>query len=268
MATSDESESTRPWPTSGPGASSGGQGPSTPPPQGEPARTAGHYPGPTPLSEEQTSVVTPIPRGGIAGGHRVAPPQPAAAHVPLSPPYRPPGPAPVSYPSPPPAYPHTAGPVPRRDAVGGAGPWGPPAQAGGPNAARVPVPHSPSGSFAGFGVPGPPRRRRKVVFAAAGAALGVVVALVLVLGFWAPGFFTRTELDVGRAQNNIQTLLSDDVSGYGPGHVRDVVCNQGRNPVVQKGGTFVCDVTVDGTKRTITATFQDDQGAYQITLPQ
>ncbi|EHB46451.1 DUF4333 domain-containing protein [Mycolicibacterium vinylchloridicum] len=103
---------------------------------------------------------------------------------------------------------------------------------------------------------------------AAVGALTVVVAAVLIMGFWTPGFFTRTELDITQAQNNIQTLLSDDVSGYGPGHVRDVVCNQGRNPIVEKNATFVCAVSIDGVKREITATFQDSKGAYQISLPQ
>ncbi|SBS78783.1 conserved hypothetical protein [uncultured Mycobacterium sp.] len=168
----------------------------------------------------------------------------------------------------PPQYPYGAGPAARAAVPVRPEPWAPYPPPGRPDAAHVPAPPPQSSGFADFGVSSPrPRSKAPVIIAALGA-LAVVVAVVLVTGFWVPGFFTRTELDITQAQNNIQTLLSDDVSGYGPGHVRDAVCNHGRNPVVKKGATFVCNVSIDGVKREITATFQDDNGAYQISLPQ
>lgn len=249
MAPSDESDRTRPWPAAGSPAHAGG----TVPP--EPA-TEVH--GPVLASspaDDRTTVVVPTP-GGPAGVRR--PPVPPAARPP-----HPPTP-PV-----PPSYRHGAGPGPRGAGPGGPQPWVPYPPSGRSKAAHIPVPPPPQPGFGDFGFPSarPRSGKVRVIIAAAGVAT-VVVAAVLVMGFWVPGFFTRTELDVTQAQNNIQVLLSDDVSGYGPGHVRDVVCNQGRNPLVEKDATFVCAVSIDGVKREITATFQDDKGAYQISLPQ
>jgi hypothetical protein len=99
-------------------------------------------------------------------------------------------------------------------------------------------------------------------------ALGALVLLVvLVLGFWKPGFFVTTKLDVNKAQQGVQQILTDDSNGYGAKNVKDVKCNNGQNPTVKKGDTFNCEVSIDGTKRQVTVTFQDDNGTYEVGRP-
>ena len=108
-------------------------------------------------------------------------------------------------------------------------------------------------------------------FAWSEIALIGVVALVLIVvgvtGFWKPGFFMTTELDVNAAQTGVAQILSDDANGYGAKNVQDVKCNDGKNPEVKKGANFTCDVSIDGTKRQVTVTFQDDNGTYEVGRP-
>ncbi|HEX5143617.1 MAG TPA: DUF4333 domain-containing protein, partial [Mycobacterium sp.] len=107
--------------------------------------------------------------------------------------------------------------------------------------------------------------------AALATILGVLAALVviavLILGFWKPGFFMTTKLDVNKAQQGVQQILTDQANGYGAKNVQDVKCNNGQNPTVRKGDTFTCEVSVDGTKRQVTVTFQDDKGTYEVGRP-
>jgi Domain of unknown function (DUF4333) len=104
-----------------------------------------------------------------------------------------------------------------------------------------------------------------------GAIIGVlaalIVAVVLVMGFWKPGFFITTELDVNKAQTGVQQILTDQVNGYGVKNVKDVKCNDGKNPTVKKGETFNCDASVDGQHKQVTVTFQDDSGTYEVGRP-
>jgi hypothetical protein len=93
------------------------------------------------------------------------------------------------------------------------------------------------------------------------------VAVVLVMGFWKPGFFVTTKLDIGAAQSGVQQILSDEANGYGAKNVKDVKCNSGQSPTVKKGDTFNCEVSIDGTKRQVTVTFQDDKGTYEVGRP-
>ena len=76
-----------------------------------------------------------------------------------------------------------------------------------------------------------------------------------------------TELDVNAAQTGVAQILSDDANGYGAKNVQDVKCNDGKNPEVKKGANFTCDVSIDGTKRQVTVTFQDDNGTYEVGRP-
>jgi hypothetical protein len=107
--------------------------------------------------------------------------------------------------------------------------------------------------------------------AAIGTIIGVLVVVILavvgVLGFWKPGFFVTTKLDVSAAQSGVQQILTDETNGYGAKNVRDVSCNNGQSPTVQKGATFDCEVSIDGTKRKVTVTFQDDDGTYEVGRP-
>ena len=100
-----------------------------------------------------------------------------------------------------------------------------------------------------------------------GAVAAVLVAVVLVVGFWIPGFFVTTTLDVSKAQQGVQQILSDETNGYGAKNVKDVKCNNGKNPEVNKGDTFTCEVSIDGAKRQVTVTFQDNDGTYEVGRP-
>ena len=106
-----------------------------------------------------------------------------------------------------------------------------------------------------------------VVGGIVGLLAALVVAAVLVLGFWKPGFFVTTKLDVDAAQSGVQQILTDESNGYGAKNVKDVKCNNGQSPTVKKGETFDCEVSIDGTKRQVTVTFQDDDGTYEVGRP-
>jgi hypothetical protein len=111
------------------------------------------------------------------------------------------------------------------------------------------------------------KRSRAVVGTVIGVFAAIVVAVVLVLGFWQPGFFVTTKLDVNKAQAGVQQILTDSTNGYGAKNVKDVKCNNGQNPTVKKGSSFDCDVSIDGTKRQVTVTFQDNKGTYEVGRP-
>ncbi|MCV7281037.1 DUF4333 domain-containing protein [Mycolicibacterium flavescens] len=111
------------------------------------------------------------------------------------------------------------------------------------------------------------KRSLKVIGGVIGALAAVIIAAVLVLGFWKPGFFVTTKLDIDAAQTGVQQILTDEANGYGAKNVQDVKCNDGQNPTVERGATFNCEVSIDGTKRQVTVTFQDDDGTYEVGRP-
>ena len=111
------------------------------------------------------------------------------------------------------------------------------------------------------------KRSLAVIGGIAGVLAAIIIAVVLVLGFWKPGFFVTTKLDVNKAQAGVQQVLTDETNGYGAKNVKDVKCNNGQNPTVKKGDSFNCEVSIDGTKRQVTVTFQDDNGTYEVGRP-
>jgi hypothetical protein len=126
------------------------------------------------------------------------------------------------------------------------------------------------GQFPPYGAPGAEegsKRSLAVVGGIIGLLAAIIVAVVLVLGFWKPGFFVTTKLDIGAAQTGVQQILTDEANGYGAKNVKDVKCNDGQSPTVKKGDTFNCEVSIDGTKRQVTVTFQDDNGTYEVGRP-
>lgn len=74
-------------------------------------------------------------------------------------------------------------------------------------------------------------------------------------------------LNVSTAEAGVQRILVDPAEGYGATSVTDVVCNNGDDPEIRKGGTFTCDVIVDGRKRQVLVVFQDDNGTYEVDRP-
>ena len=111
------------------------------------------------------------------------------------------------------------------------------------------------------------KRSLAVIGGVVGLLLALIVAVVGVLGFWKPGFFVTTKLDISAAQSGVQQILADEANGYGAKNVKDVKCNSGQSPTVKKGDTFNCEVSIDGTKRQVTVTFQDDKGTYEVGRP-
>jgi Domain of unknown function (DUF4333) len=110
-------------------------------------------------------------------------------------------------------------------------------------------------------------RSLKIIGGVVGALAVVIIAAVGVLGFWKPGFFVTTRLDVNKAQAGVQQVLTDETNGYGAKNVKDVTCNNGQSPKVKKGDTFNCVVSIDGTQKQVTVTFQDDSGTYEVGRP-
>ncbi|MFZ0831805.1 MAG: DUF4333 domain-containing protein [Mycobacterium sp.] len=106
-----------------------------------------------------------------------------------------------------------------------------------------------------------------VLGAVIGVLAAIIVAVVLVMGFWKPGFFVTTKLDVNKAQQGVKDILTNQTTGYGIDNVSDVKCNGGKNPTVKKNDTFTCDASVDGTHKQVTVTFQDNNGTYEVGRP-
>jgi Domain of unknown function (DUF4333) len=73
---------------------------------------------------------------------------------------------------------------------------------------------------------------------------------------------------VAGVQSEIPQILVDRVTGYSADDIKDVRCNNGQDPTVKKGGSFTCDVNVRGKQHQLTVTFQDDNGTYEVDLPQ
>ncbi|WP_029373014.1 DUF4333 domain-containing protein [Mycobacterium sp. UM_WWY] len=126
------------------------------------------------------------------------------------------------------------------------------------------------GQFGQYNQPGAEegsKRSLGVILGVVGALVVLLLAVVGVLGFWKPGWFVTTELDVNKAQEGVTKILTDEENGYGNKSVSDVNCNDGKNPKVKKGDTFTCEVSVDGTKRKVTVTFQNNDGTYEVGRP-
>ncbi|HEV7853317.1 MAG TPA: DUF4333 domain-containing protein [Mycobacterium sp.] len=74
-------------------------------------------------------------------------------------------------------------------------------------------------------------------------------------------------LNVSKAEAGVARILADPTDGYGATNISDVVCNNGDDPEVKKGGTFTCEVVVGGQKRQVLVVFQDDKGTYEVDRP-
>lgn len=138
------------------------------------------------------------------------------------------------------------------------GQYGQPAQPGQP--AQYPGQYGPQASG--------PKRSKGLMFGLIGGGVGLLVVVILILGFWQPGFFVTTKLDINKANAGVQQILSDETNGYGAKNVKDVKCNNGTDPTVKKGSTFDCTVSIDGASKHVTVTFQDENGTYEVGRPQ
>jgi hypothetical protein len=112
-------------------------------------------------------------------------------------------------------------------------------------------------------------RKKLIPWLLVGAGgLAVLIGAAVLLGNISKlGIAGGTVLDVAKVQAGVLQTLSDPASGYGANNVTDVSCNNGRNPSANKGTTFTCDATVNGTPRHVTVVVSDDNGTYEIDGP-
>ncbi|MFF0813690.1 DUF4333 domain-containing protein [Rhodococcus sp. NPDC003318] len=90
--------------------------------------------------------------------------------------------------------------------------------------------------------------------AAAVLVIGVILAVVLVGG--------DTTLDQAAAERGVEQVLT---GSYGITGIDDVSCPAGRK--VEQGATFTCTLTVNGKPQSVTATFTDSEGKYEVSRP-
>ncbi|RDH74127.1 DUF4333 domain-containing protein [Mycolicibacterium moriokaense] len=113
----------------------------------------------------------------------------------------------------------------------------------------------------------PPRRGHLALLAVVGLIALSAGAVGLWWGLTRFGLLTGKVLDVSKAQAGVQRILVDPVDGYGATSVSDVVCNNGDDPEIRKGGTFTCDVIVEGRQRQVLVVFSDNDGTYEVDRP-
>ncbi len=126
-----------------------------------------------------------------------------------------------------------------------------------------PPSYGPSGPAGGP----PPKKTRRGLILGLAALFVVAVGGAAIVMFVLPGALVTKTLNVTKAEDGVKSVLTDDTSGYGAKSVKDIRCNDGKNPVVKKGQTFTCAVSVEGAQKTVIATFQDDDGTYEVGPP-
>jgi Domain of unknown function (DUF4333) len=109
-------------------------------------------------------------------------------------------------------------------------------------------------------------RHRSLIWA--GFAIVAFEVVVLVAALWFFGHFDGDEvLDVREAEAGVRRILRDPIYGYGANNVTSVTCNNGRNPVIEQGRGFTCQVYVDGARRQVEVVFRDNAGTYEVDGP-
>lgn len=116
----------------------------------------------------------------------------------------------------------------------------------------------------GFGFPAvPPKKKRSALpWIIGGAGALVVLAVVLVLGFVAPGFFVRSVFDAASVEKGVTQTLKGSYTIAGVGAV---TCPDGEP--VEVGHRFDCRVQINGADKTVTVTVKNDQGVYEVGHP-
>lgn len=69
-------------------------------------------------------------------------------------------------------------------------------------------------------------------------------------------------LDGSAAEKGVTKVVSES---YGAKNVANTTCPD--NEPVQAGHTFVCTLSIDGSRSTVTVTFVDDSGTYEVSRP-
>ncbi|MFD4367489.1 DUF4333 domain-containing protein [Rhodococcus sp. NPDC058521] len=93
--------------------------------------------------------------------------------------------------------------------------------------------------------------------------IGVIVLIIAVVGaIFAARALGSDTLDQTAAQEGVTTIVTES---YGAEDVEGVSCPADQE--VKKGNSFDCDLTVDGEQKSVTLTFTDDEGTYEVSRP-
>ncbi|WP_235734046.1 MULTISPECIES: DUF4333 domain-containing protein [Mycolicibacterium] len=111
------------------------------------------------------------------------------------------------------------------------------------------------------------KQSRRRVLVAAGLAIVAVEVIVLAAALWFFGYFDDKVLKVSDADAGVRQILTDPIYGYGANNVALVRCNNGRDPKIVKGKSFVCEVIINGSARQVHVVFRDDSGTYEVDGP-
>ncbi|MBM4510198.1 DUF4333 domain-containing protein [Rhodococcus hoagii] len=120
-----------------------------------------------------------------------------------------------------------------------------------------------------FGQPGnqwaPPQQGprqgggKTMLWVGIGVAAVVVVALV---GWLLTSALGGKTLDEQAAQRGVEQIVTES---YGARSVTGVSCPSGQK--VEKGASFECSLTVDGSPKSVKVTFTDGEGTYEVSRP-
>jgi hypothetical protein len=113
-----------------------------------------------------------------------------------------------------------------------------------------------------YGQPGDGGKKSNKGLWIAIAAVVVVIGVLAVLLFVAPGWAVRTTFDNTQMEQDVARVLG----GYDIGQVESVSCPSGQE--VTDGATFQCQAVVDGQQRSIPITVKGSDGDYQVGYPQ
>ncbi|QZY47262.1 DUF4333 domain-containing protein [Mycolicibacterium austroafricanum] len=111
------------------------------------------------------------------------------------------------------------------------------------------------------------KQSRRRVLVAAGLTIVAVEAIVLTVALWFFGYFDDQVLNISYAEAGVRQILTDPIYGYGANNVASVRCNDGRDPKIVKGKSFVCEVIINGSARQVQVVFRDDSGTYEVDGP-
>ncbi|MBY6410077.1 DUF4333 domain-containing protein [Rhodococcus sp. BP-252] len=92
--------------------------------------------------------------------------------------------------------------------------------------------------------------------------LGLVLAIAVIGGVLFATLGGGKTLDRTAAESGVEEIVTGT---YGSSGVTDVSCPDGQD--VKRGNSFDCSLNVDGISRTVTLTFTDDDGTYEVSRP-
>ncbi|MDL9946152.1 DUF4333 domain-containing protein [Gordonia sp. ABSL11-1] len=114
--------------------------------------------------------------------------------------------------------------------------------------------------FSAMAAPSGRKGLRTVLLIGGGLAV-LIAAILLITAFVVPGWAPKT-ISQSAVQDGVKKVLTED---YQATEVSDVQCPSGQR--VEQGQSFSCTATVGGQQQTVTVTFLDDDGKYEVSRP-